>query len=132
MKATIRDINTLKSLNPLEVARYLRLQGWQEKSQINNVASIWILELPQGGDVEILLPLKPEFRDFAARMGEVLQNLELVENRSQLEIINNLKTPLADIIQISVNHSNIINGSIPISQGIHCKNYGLKSDSKVL
>ncbi|MDZ8084570.1 MAG: hypothetical protein RMY16_03090 [Nostoc sp. DedQUE12b] len=118
MKATIRDIDVLKSINPLEVASYLEIQGWKEQRQINNIASIWTLEIAQGGNVEILLPLNPEFRDFSARMKEVLQNLEIVENRSQLEIITNLKTPLAEIVQISVNHSEIINGSIPISQGV--------------
>ncbi|MBG1271255.1 hypothetical protein [Nostoc sp. WHI] len=118
MKATIRDIDVLKSINPLEVASYLETQGWKEQSQINDIASVWTLELGQGDNVEILLPLNPEFRDFSARMSEVLQNLEIVENRSQLEIITNLKTPLAEIIQISVNHSEIINGSIPIYQGV--------------
>ncbi|MEH2349342.1 MAG: hypothetical protein V7K55_15400 [Nostoc sp.] len=118
MKATIRDIDVLKSINPLEVASYLETQGWKEQRQINDIASLWTLELAQGDNVEILLPLNPEFRDFSARMGEVLQNLEIVENRSQLEIITNLKTPLAEIVQISVNHSEIINGSIPISQGV--------------
>lgn len=118
MKATIRDIDVLKSINPLEVASYLETQGWKEQRQINDIASVWTLELAQGDNVEILLPLNPEFRDFSARMREVLQNLEIVENRSQLEIITNLKTPLAEIIQISVNHSEIINGSIPIYQGV--------------
>ncbi|MEH2420355.1 MAG: hypothetical protein V7K48_05235 [Nostoc sp.] len=118
MKATIRDIDVLKSINPLEVASYLETQGWKEQSQINDIASVWTLELGQADNVEILLPLNPEFRDFSARMSEVLQNLEIVENRSQLEIITNLKTPLAEIIQISVNHSEIINGSIPIYQGV--------------
>jgi hypothetical protein len=118
MKATIQDLDIIKSINPLEVAGYLRTQGWQQKSQINDIASIWTLEVGQGENVEILLPLNPDFRDFTTRMIEVLQNLEIVEHRSQLEIINNLKTPLAEIIQISVNHSEIINGSIPISQGV--------------
>jgi hypothetical protein len=118
MKATIRDIDVLKSINPLEVASYLEIQGWNKQRQINDIASIWTLELAEGDNVEILLPLNPEFRDFSARMKEVLQNLEIVENRSQLEIITNLKTPLAEIVQISVNHSEIINGSIPISQGV--------------
>lgn len=118
MKANIQDIDIIKSINPLEVAGYLTTQGWQQKSQINDIASIWTLEVGQGENVEILLPLNPDFRDFTTRMLEVLQNLEIVEHRSQLEIINNLKTPLAEIIQISVNHSEIINGSIPISQGV--------------
>ncbi|MFN6536440.1 MAG: hypothetical protein RM021_008715 [Nostoc sp. EkiNYC01] len=118
MKATIRDIDVLKSINPLEVASYLETQGWKQQSQINDIASIWTLELGQGDNVEILLPLNTEFRDFSARMSEVLHNLEIVENRSQLEIITNFKTPLAEIIHISVNHSQIINGSIPIYQGV--------------
>ncbi|MEH2074204.1 MAG: hypothetical protein V7K57_07405, partial [Nostoc sp.] len=84
MKATIRDIDVLKSINPLEVASYLETQGWKEQRQINDIASVWTLELAQGDNVEILLPMNPEFRDFSARMREVLQNLEIVENRSQL------------------------------------------------
>ncbi|MFN6529435.1 hypothetical protein [Nostoc sp. ChiSLP03a] len=118
MKTTMRDIDVIKSISPLEVASYLETQGWKQQRQINDIASVWTLELAQGDNVEILLPMNPEFRDFSARMSEVLQNLEIVENRSQLEIITNLKTPLAEIVQISVNHSEIINGSIPISQGV--------------
>lgn len=118
MRTTIRDIDILKSINPLEVAGYLKTQGWQQQSQINDIASIWTLEVCEGEIVEILLPLNSDFRDFPTRMSEVLQNLEIVEHRSQLEIISNLRNPLAEIIQISVNHAEIINGSIPISQGI--------------
>ena len=90
MRTTIRDIDILKSINPLEVAGYLKTQGWQQQSQINDIASIWTLEVYEGEIVEILLPLNSDFRDFPTRMSEVLQNLEIVEHRSQLEIINNL------------------------------------------
>ena len=40
MRTTIRDIDILKSINPLEVAGYLKTQGWQQQSQINDIASI--------------------------------------------------------------------------------------------
>ncbi len=37
MKTTIRDIDILKSINPLEVASYLKVQGWQKQSQISDL-----------------------------------------------------------------------------------------------
>lgn len=96
MNTIIRDMSILKSINPVEVANYLQTKGWQKQRQIDNISSIWKLTVTPGEEVEeveIFLPLNPEFHDFAARMSDVLQTLQIVENRSQLEIINNFKNP---------------------------------------
>lgn len=92
MIVTVRDPEILKHLEPEIVRAYLQNHQWLEVRQIEDKASIWNYRSEIGADFEILLPLKTEFLDFPRRMAEVLQTLEIAENRSQLEILSNLLT----------------------------------------
>lgn len=119
MRATIRDADTLKSIEPSQVASYLEMKGWHQESYIPEKASIWTL----GGDpeeqFEVLLPLNPRFQDFPIRMSEVLKTLEVVEQRSQLEILDSFISTLADIIDIRLTHHNFDDGTIPFNNGVN-------------
>ncbi len=90
MIITIRDPEILKSIHPEQVKTYLRSHHWQEQRPLGDQASLWIQNPPLGEAVEILLPLKPDFLDFPRRMAEVIQTLEIVEERSQLDILDEL------------------------------------------
>src|SRR5215470_5109861 len=100
MKALVRDTETLQSLRPLELVQYLRANGWRQGRQIPDKASHWLSKGDSGEEIEILLPLRMDFADYAARMAEVLQALEVVEGRSQLEILHDLNTINADVVRI--------------------------------
>jgi hypothetical protein len=58
MKATIKDLEVLSAIQPLELATYLRANGWHQFDQISNRASFWTLNGDKVEDYEILLPLK--------------------------------------------------------------------------
>lgn len=118
MKATVRDIDTLKSVQPLEFVAYLRANGWQEYEHIPERASVWSLDSGSNGGYEILLPLRRDFRDFANRISEALYTLEVAEQRSQLEILQELGTASADIVRVRINPSDAMNGSIPLDDGV--------------
>lgn len=118
MKATVRDIEALKSVQPLEFAAYLRASGWREYEHLPERASVWSLNDGSGGGYEILLPLRRDFRDFTARISEALQTLEVVEQRSQLDILGELATTVADVVRVRVNPLVSANGSIPIDRGV--------------
>ncbi len=62
MKATVRDIGTLRSVQPLEFAAYLRANGWQEAEHVSERASVWSLDNGSNGGYEILLPLRRELQ----------------------------------------------------------------------
>jgi len=114
MKATIRDIDTLRSIRPLELLSYLRAHHWFQASQIENGA-FWAKEL-EGESFEVLLPLDANLRDYPNRIAEVLQTLELSEGRSQLEILEDLLTTNADLVRPRLpgpNHA----GEISLEQG---------------
>ncbi len=116
MKATVRDSEMLHSLRPLELAQYLRVNGWQESQQIPDKASYWV-KTSSGEELEILLPLRTDFADYAPRMAEVLRTLEVAENRSQLDILRDLNTANADVVRVRT-HLDMDNGSIPIDDGV--------------
>ena len=83
----LRDKYTFSSIATLDVAAYLRSRGWFEEKKWGKKASIW---LHQDLDGEILLPLSKELKDFHLRMGDIIYTLSRLENRSRLEILNDI------------------------------------------
>lgn len=118
MKASIRDLEVLKSVQPLELATYLRANGWHQFDEVSNRASFWTLNEGKPSNYEILLPLTRDVIDFPARIGEILQTLEVVEQRSQLEILNELATTAADVISLRVRSVEAADGSVLMDDGV--------------
>ena len=122
MKATIRDADVLASLAPLGVAAYLRSKNWRQTAAIGDKGSVWTFRSVDDGQFEILLPLNRELRDFAARMGDLLHTLEIVEShehnqpRSQLEILADITNSTSDVLRIRL--ADAENGTLPIEQGV--------------
>ncbi len=92
MIVTVRDPDVLSSLDPKTLARYLQATGWHEQSRIDEQASVWIKMTSGGEEFEIVLPSNSLVRAFALRMYEILETLEIAEQRSQLDILGDLIT----------------------------------------
>jgi len=113
MKASIRDVAALRSIKPLEFAAYLRSTGWVERDVRENW-TVWV----KNDDFEISLPKTREPSDFPQRMADALNTLEVAEERSQLEILNDLLISGADIVRLRVADSETADGSIPIDESV--------------
>lgn len=122
MNIAIRDVQTLKSLGPLDLALYLKSKGWNESQIQLDQFSIWTIRDSNNEDYEILLPLNSTIKDYALRVGELLKTLELAENRSQFEIYHDLLTTSSDVVRIRFNLPNSSDGSIPIGKGVEIMN----------
>jgi hypothetical protein len=118
MKALVRDTETLQSLRPLELAQYLRANGWQQSRQIPDKASYWQGKGVAGEELEILLPARTDFADYSARMAEVLHALETAEGRSQLEILHDLNTVNADVVRIGTRLDEAETMGIQLDEGV--------------
>ena len=120
MIVTVRDPNILKTLEPAQIAAYLQKKQWREQSRDGDKSSIWTRKNEAGEDYEILLPLKPEISGFALRMYEVMETLENVENRSQIEILADLITSLPNttiegvVMQIHASNTDKLSGEITL------------------
>jgi hypothetical protein len=120
MIVTLRDPNILKTLEPSQVAAYLQSRGWQEQSRDGDKSAIWTRRNEAGESYEILLPLLPEVSGFALRMYEVMETLEIAENRSQLEILADLITSIPNttiygvVMQIEAPNGDKLSGEIAL------------------
>ena len=97
MKAIVSDVDVLSSLQPLYVEAYLQSTGWHERNRIPDKVSIWTRNTFSEDKLKIQLPLDPHFDDFPRRMYEIMQILEIAENRSQLDILSELITTAKNI-----------------------------------
>lgn len=106
MKVTVRDSSVLRTVEPHILEAHLETAGWRETARIlDGAAGVWRLKKDGFDEFEILLPLKPDWVDYAARISDALKTLEEVENRSQIEILGELITNANNIkIQGLVTH----------------------------
>jgi hypothetical protein len=117
MKAAIRDTSSLQSLRPLEVAAYLRAEGWTEVKSDPGRVAYWEKTI-DGDGIEITLPLDPKFRDYPRRIAEAIEVLEIAEKRSQLEILNDLTVTLADVHRVRLQAAGSEDGTLAFSDGV--------------
>ncbi len=94
MIVTVRDPNILSNIDPKQVTAYLRSHGWLIENSDNISESIWVISTSgkERNEYDITLPLNPKIRSYVLRMAEILETLEQVEGRSQLDILSDLVT----------------------------------------
>ncbi|HKX29569.1 MAG TPA: hypothetical protein VJ302_17905 [Blastocatellia bacterium] len=102
----------------MELVQYLKINGWQQNQQIPDKAVYWLGKGITGEELEILLPLRPDFADYTARMAEVLHVLEVAEGRSQLEILHDLNTANADVVRIRTHMDEPDLNGIHLDEGV--------------
>ena len=118
MSRSAFDISLLDTVKPQEVQGYLESHGWIQQEQIGNKASIWIQPCEDGDEFEVLLPHIQELRDYSENISTLIETLEIAEQRSQIEILNDLTNYSADILRVRVNTPKTVNGRIPFNDGI--------------
>lgn len=96
MIVTVRDPNILSNLDPKAITLYLQARGWLLESHVPEKESVWINSASgqEYDKYDITLPLNPQTRSYALRMAEILETLEKVEERSQLDILSDLITTI--------------------------------------
>lgn len=118
MKATIRDPIVLHAVSPLELAGYLSSSGWREAQRIGDKGAVWVCSPQRGKEYEILVPLRTDLGDYIYRIADALHTLEVIEQRSPLEIFFDLTTADADVIRVRVTAPDTAAGTIPLEDGV--------------
>ena len=99
MKVDIRDKSALSSLPLLSLRAYLKSQEWGDQGEWGKRATIYAKE-SGGRNWEILIPLVDTVADYAASMAESIAILAAVEERSQLDVFNDISGTGSDIIRM--------------------------------
>jgi hypothetical protein len=96
VKVTVRDYQILQTIDPNVLEEHLQTSDWQKVALVYENTLIWHKKDDNGQLFEIKQPLRQEF-DAPQLIGEAIKTLEIVENRSQLEILSDLITSLPNV-----------------------------------
>ncbi|MBF0552339.1 MAG: hypothetical protein HQK60_17640 [Deltaproteobacteria bacterium] len=118
MKISIRDKASLLSVAPIEAAFYLKATGWQQTKLNHGNYSIWHNTDPQNEEYEIALVMSKDRSDFVLSMSEMLKVLEAFEQRSQMEIYNDLMVTSTDVIRVRLGSGEAAEDTIPFEEGV--------------
>ncbi|SFM34714.1 hypothetical protein SAMN05216573_10195 [Bradyrhizobium sp. Rc3b] len=116
MRAVIKDAQAIGSLTPINVVGYLRSRGWQRFSEVPGKFSVWFHSAHP--EAEILVPATRDARDYVTQISEALQELETVENRSQLDILKDLRNSGFDVIRLAARGASTQDGTVRIDAGV--------------
>lgn len=116
MKASVTDPSVLSALNPVNVLAYLKSRGWQLYSQQDGRFSTWVN--PLSSEAEVVVPASRRVSDYITLFAHALRELELFEERSQIDIIRDLMNSGFDVIRLSAEASSTYDGSIRIADGL--------------
>jgi hypothetical protein len=113
VKVAVHDAAALRALRPLDVASYLRTHGWAVEGTVDGFTRY----TRNGNRVGIEVPRGTEYRDFHLRMGEVVGALAQVENRSQLEVLEDLIVAGSDVIRLRLQGPDVGDGTVTLEDG---------------
>lgn len=74
MKATVKDLDILKAIQPQQVAKYLHNKGWYEERQIADHASIWTQKSDSDEELQIVLPLNSDIPGFPVSINSIARS----------------------------------------------------------
>ena len=98
MKITVKDRQTLETIELNQLRNYLQTHGWHQDQPFLDNATLWHKPTTDGEELEILLPNRQNLGDYAARIREAIQTLENAENRPQVEILSELLSSIPNTI----------------------------------
>jgi len=116
MKAEITDQESLRSLRPLDVTSYLHSTGWNLASDLSDKASLWTLA--GNHDLEVLVPKRQAFGDYAIRVSDILSALSSVEKRSQLSVYADIAAIWSDLVRFRSPSRDVDQGTIALRAGV--------------
>jgi len=118
MRVAVQDTIALRALKPLELAAYLRANGWRQEADFSGKGSLWLFRTSDGAEFDVTLPAKRELADYTLRMSEVLRTLAEVEQRSQLDVLVDIQTTTADLVRVRAPSRDAENGTLPLDQAV--------------
>lgn len=115
--ARVTDAAALNARTPTELSMYLRSAGWGLTRREGSVA-YWTLQAGEEGEFEVLQPLDPRSRDYAARVGDAVATLAIAEGRSELDILRTITDVSVDVHTIHLFPADEPPGMIAIEDGV--------------
>ncbi len=100
MLVQIRDRKSLERLPIVNLRSYLLSRGWTSVGPWGDRPAIIFAKEDENKNREILVPTRDTVADYAERIAEAIAILAEVEERSQLDVFQDLSASGADVIRL--------------------------------
>jgi hypothetical protein len=117
MKTRIIDKAALAALSWVDLKAYLDLAGWRHTGDLAGKAAAYDKDDPSGRPWEILVPLRDDVADYAARMADAVEALARVEERDELAVYADLSASGADVVRLQAYQADA-EGTISLPHGV--------------
>jgi hypothetical protein len=91
------DLGSLISVTPEQLISYLKAKGWVKRESALPSCSVWSINQEKRGVFEVLVPMKPTFKDYQSRIADALKVLAVYEERPFYEVFRNLTNAPKDV-----------------------------------
>lgn len=109
---------SLSSLNPKQIWKYLSNHGWQEVREKPGFYAIFVSPSSDSESCDIFLPLNPHFDDFSLRMYSVLETISTVEKKPVEDVYMELVCDSFDVVRYRIPSDEDLFGSLPIKTAV--------------
>jgi len=114
VRTRVVDRAALAAVSPTDLRIYVRATGWQRVGLLHDM-EMW--ERP-GGTEQASIPMRPDYRDYARAVYEVLRVLESTEQRSQEQILYDIACANVDVVRVRSYRLGDASPNIPINDGL--------------
>ena len=84
IRVSVKDKEAFKAIQPDTLEAYLTEKGWIKAEPHGPYAYVW--KLPET-EYKVLVPVQNSLRDYILRVADIINTLEEIEGRTQLEIL---------------------------------------------
>jgi hypothetical protein len=110
------DQDALQARSPVELAMYLRAQEWRI-TRPTDTHVLWTKTV-DGDEFETRLPTDSTYRDYTARVHDLLETLAIVEGRSELDVLRDIAHVSMDGHYVRSFPANTSPGMIGLEDGV--------------
>lgn len=117
MKLELTDQKALRNLPWGDLKSYLDAQGWQQVERIGDKALVYVPDAMETEALEILVPTRDDLGDYVSRMAEAVEILANREQRSALDVYQDILTSGLDVVRLRAPEADA-SGAIGIEDGV--------------
>lgn len=112
-------LKNLSGITSASIEKYLLFTGWEKDDAFAN-PRIWVFKNKYDPELTIAVPASEHTKDFYSRVYSLIQTLSTINEKTEQEIIDSLKSAYTDRLQFRIITEESKNGKIPLDFAARC------------
>lgn len=112
-------LKNLKGITSASIEKYLLFTGWIRDDTFRN-PRMWVFKNKLNSELIIAVPASEKATDFYPRVYSLIQTLSAINEKSEQEIIDSLKSAYTDRLQFRIITKESKGGKIPLDYAARC------------